>query len=132
MLCATVTFCDVVGRQLFARAVRTSSAAVGVWWLGVRIDVSGVGIQHIRDVLRQVGNAPYVTQTPAFPQSESERARERESERARARGAAAAPAAARLSEDGARPSLEQNCLSMCSQRCQNVGGAGPTGHPELI
>jgi len=91
MLCATVTFCDVVGRQLFARAVRTSSAAVGVWWLGVRIDVSGVGIQHIRDVLRQVGNAPYVTQTPAFPQSESERAsesqraRERESERARER-----------------------------------------------
>ena len=48
MLCATVTFRDVVGRKLFARAFRTSAAAGGAWWLGARIDVSGVGNQHIR------------------------------------------------------------------------------------
>jgi hypothetical protein len=61
MLCATVSFHNVVGRQLFGRALRTSAAAGGAWWLGARIDVSEVGNEHIRDVLRQVGNAPIVS-----------------------------------------------------------------------
>jgi len=100
LLCATVTFRDLLGRQLFARAFRTSAAAGGAWWLGARIDVSGNYNLRIQSILRRVGNAPNVynpnTRLPTErePQSESQRARARareresESERARARARA--------------------------------------------